>query len=61
MLLVVHSGLDEGARQIGRAGRNLRRAQVIGHGEISAHAILGHDRVVVSRNAIDAIAEVCRA
>jgi len=60
VLVVVHDGKDDGAREIRLAGRNLRRAEVIGHGEISAHAILAHDRLLVSRHALDAIAEVCR-
>jgi large subunit ribosomal protein L4 len=60
VLLVVHGLKDEGARELRLAGRNLRRADVVFHDGISAHAILGHDRVVVSRHALEAIAEVCR-
>jgi len=60
VLLIVHGHKDEGARELRLAGRNLRRADVVFHDGISAHAILGHDRVVVSHHALDAIAEVCR-
>jgi ribosomal protein L4 len=59
VLLVVHAQKDDGAREIHLAGRNLRRASVVAHNDISAHAILAHDRLVVSRNALDALAEVC--
>ncbi len=60
VLLVVHADKDDGARELRLAGRNLRRARVVAHNDISAHAILAHDRVVVSREALEAIAEVCR-
>jgi large subunit ribosomal protein L4 len=60
VLLVLHTNLDETAGQVRRAGRNLRRAAVIGHDGMSAHAVLAHDRVIVSRNALEALAEVCR-
>ncbi|MBV8165113.1 MAG: 50S ribosomal protein L4 [Candidatus Eremiobacteraeota bacterium] len=60
VLLVMHAGKDEAAGQVRRAGRNLRRAAVIGHDGISAHTVLAHDRVIVSRNALDALAEVGR-
>ncbi|HEV2878460.1 MAG TPA: 50S ribosomal protein L4 [Candidatus Eremiobacteraceae bacterium] len=59
VLLAVHAQKDAGAREISLAGRNLRRADVVGHDRVSAHAILAHDRFVVSRNALDALAEVC--
>jgi large subunit ribosomal protein L4 len=59
VLLVVHAQKDDGARETHLAGRNLRRASVVAHNDISAHAILAHDRLVVSRNALDALAEVC--
>ena len=60
MLLVLHSAKDETAGQVQRAGRNLRHTAVIGHDGVSAHAVLVHDRVIVSRNALDALAEVGR-
>jgi large subunit ribosomal protein L4 len=60
VLLVVHAAKDETAGQVRRAGRNLRRAAIIGHDGVSAHAVLAHDRVIVSRNALDALAEVGR-
>lgn len=60
VLLVLHGAKDETAGQVRRAGRNLRRADVIGHDGVSAHAVLAHDRVIVSRNALEALAEVCR-
>jgi len=59
VLLALHPQKDDGAREIRLAGRNLRRAAVVAQNEISAHAILAHDRLVVSRNALDALAEVC--
>jgi large subunit ribosomal protein L4 len=59
VLFVIHRDRDEGAREIERSGRNIARATVIGHGEISVHALLGHDRVFCTKNAYDALAEVC--
>jgi ribosomal protein L4 len=60
VLLVVHHQKDEGAREVYLAGRNLRRADIVAHEGVSAHAILAHDRLLMSRNALDALAEVCR-
>ena len=60
VLLVLHSAKDEAAPQIRRAGRNLRRADVVGYAGLSAHAILTHDRVIVTKHALEALAEVCR-
>jgi large subunit ribosomal protein L4 len=60
VLLAVHAASDEGAREMRLAGRNLRRADVLGHDELSVHSILGHDRVLITKNALDALAEVCR-
>ena len=59
VLLAVHPQKDDGAREIHLAGRNLQRADVVAYSDVSAHAILAHDRFVVSRNALDALAEVC--
>jgi large subunit ribosomal protein L4 len=58
VLLAVH-GDDEGAKEIHLAGRNLRRAQVLGHEELSVHEILAHDRLVLTKRALEALAEVC--
>ena len=60
VLLVLHGAKDETAPSVRRAGRNLRHADVVGHEGVSAHAVLSHDRVIVSRHALEAIAEVCR-
>ncbi|HEV2037902.1 MAG TPA: 50S ribosomal protein L4, partial [Candidatus Eremiobacteraceae bacterium] len=59
VLLAVHTHKDNGARAIALAARNLRHADVVAHDAISAHAILAHDRVLLSRHALDALAEVC--
>ena len=61
VLLVIHHAKDEAAPQIRRVGRNLRRADVADVGQVSAHAVLGHDRVILTRAALEALAEVCRA
>jgi large subunit ribosomal protein L4 len=61
VLVVVHQTKDDAAPQIRRAGRNLRRADVADVASVSAHAVLGHDRVILTQAALDALAEVCRA
>lgn len=61
VVLVLDFERDAHARQIGLAARNLRRAQVLGHHELSVHALLSHDRAVFSQHALDALAEVCGA
>jgi len=58
VLLVVHRDKDEPARLIGSA-RNARRASVSGHGELNVHAILAHDRLLMTKNAYEALVEVC--
>ena len=60
-LLVINRGADAGASAIALAGRNLAHATILGHDEISVHALLAHERVVMTKNAYDAIAEVCGA
>jgi large subunit ribosomal protein L4 len=60
VLLAVDATRDDGAREMHLAGRNLRRADVLRHDELSVHSILGHDRLVITKNALDALAEACR-
>lgn len=59
VLLAVHSGKDSGASEMLLCGRNLRRASVLGYHELSVHVVLAHDRLVLTKNALDALAEVC--
>ena len=61
VLFIVDRGRDEGAREIALSGRNIQHATVLGHAETSVHALLAHDRVIVTKNAYDALAEVCGA
>jgi ribosomal protein L4 len=61
VLFIVDHVRDEGAHEIALAGRNLSNAVVIGHLEASVHAFLAHDRVFCTKNAFEALAEVCGA
>ena len=58
-LFVVNREKDESAAAIEQAGRNLRGLTIVPHGEISAHALLAHHHVIFSKNAYEALAEVC--
>ncbi|MBC5806024.1 MAG: 50S ribosomal protein L4 [Candidatus Eremiobacter antarcticus] len=59
VLLALDAARDVFARQIYLAGRNVRRATVVSHDRLSVHALLSHDRVILTKNALDALAEVC--
>ena len=59
VLFVLDRGRDEGAREISLAGRNLARAKVAAHADVSVHALLAHERAVLTKNAYEALAEVC--
>jgi large subunit ribosomal protein L4 len=61
VLLVLHRDNDENAAAIEQAGRNLRYATIVGHGEVNPHSLLGNDRVIFTKNAYEALAEVCGA
>lgn len=61
VLVIVDRERDAGAREIELSGRNLSRATVVGYAEASVHGVLAHDRVLVTKNAYDALAEVCGA
>ncbi|HXW77131.1 MAG TPA: 50S ribosomal protein L4 [Candidatus Eremiobacteraceae bacterium] len=61
VLFVIDRARDEGAREIALCGRNIAKATVIGHGDVSAHALLAHQRVFVTKNACEKLAEVCGA
>ncbi|HEY5095851.1 MAG TPA: 50S ribosomal protein L4 [Candidatus Eremiobacteraceae bacterium] len=60
-LFVINRGSDEGAAAIAQAGRNLANLTIAGHDEISVHALLAHERIVMTKSAYDALAEVCGA
>ena len=60
-LVVVNREADAGAAAIAQAGRNLANVTIVGHDEISVHALLAHDRIVMTKSAYDALAEVCGA
>ena len=59
IVLVVDRERDDNQLQIRRAARNLQRLSVLGHGELSVHALLSHDRAIFTQHALDALAEVC--
>ena len=61
VLFILDHARDEGAREIALSGRNLPRATILDHGQANVHALLGHDRVLLTKNAYDALAEVCGA
>lgn len=60
-LFVVNGAKDAGAGAIVRCGRNLERVSIVSHAGVSVHALLAHDRVIVTKHAYDALAEVCGA
>jgi len=60
-LFVINRGADAGAAAIAQAGRNLANLTIAGHDEISVHALLAHERIVMTKSAYDALAEVCGA
>ncbi len=61
VLLVVDRARDEGAGAISLSGRNIARATILDHGQANVHALLAHDRVLFTKNAYEALAEVCGA
>jgi large subunit ribosomal protein L4 len=61
VLLVLHPQKDEHAAAIERAGRNLAKATIIAYGEADPHKVLGHERVIFTKHAYEALAEVLGA
>jgi large subunit ribosomal protein L4 len=61
VLLVLHPHKDEHAAAIKRAGHNLANATIVAYGEADPHSLLGHDRVIFTQHAYEALAEVCSA
>ena len=61
VLFVLDRAHDEGANAIALSGRNLSGATILDHGDANVHAVLAHDRVLVTKNAYDRLAEVCGA
>ena len=61
VLFVLDRARDEGAAAIALSGRNLARLTILDHGRANVHAVLAHDRVICTKNAYDALAEVCGA
>jgi large subunit ribosomal protein L4 len=59
VLLAFDTAVDRHATAVWRAARNLRRAKVCGHDDLSVHSILRFDRLVLSAAALKALAEVC--
>jgi large subunit ribosomal protein L4 len=59
VLLVIDRGRDEGAHAIALSGRNLRGATIVDHAQANVHAVLAHDRAIFTKNAYEALAEVC--
>jgi len=39
----------------------LANLTIIGHDEVSVHALLAHHKIVMTKSAYDALAEVCGA
>jgi large subunit ribosomal protein L4 len=59
VLFVLHPKKDEHAGAIARAGRNLAKATFIPFPQTDPHNVLAHDRVIFTKNAYEALAEVC--
>lgn len=59
VLLAVHTTDDKHAHQIYLAARNLRHAKVAAYDDLSVHSILRYDRLLLSKAALTALAEVC--
>jgi len=59
IVLVVHRERDPKGDDLRRAAGNLARLTLVGHGELSVHALLSHDRAIFTQAALDALAEVC--
>jgi large subunit ribosomal protein L4 len=60
-LLVVNRTADASAAAIAQAGRNLQNLTILGHDDLSVHALLAHGKIVMTKGAYDALAEVCGA
>jgi len=61
VLFLIDREKDEHADAIALAGRNLRGLTIAPVAGVSAHALLAHDRVIFTKNAYEALAEVCSA
>ena len=59
VLLIVDRVKDANAEAIERAGRNLARASILDYKEVNPYALLAHERVIFTKNALQALAEVC--
>jgi large subunit ribosomal protein L4 len=59
VLLGMHATDDRNAREVWLAARNLRGVKVCTHDRLSVHSILRHDRLLLSKAALEALAEVC--
>ncbi len=60
-LLVVHATRDPHAAALRLAGRNLARGRVMTHHEVSVHALLRHERIILTSEALAGLAQVCHA
>jgi ribosomal protein L4 len=60
-LFVVNRTADASAAAIAQAGRNLHNLTILGHDDLSVHALLAHEKIVMTKGAYDALAEVCGA
>lgn len=61
VLLAVHREKDDGARALELSGRNAAGATVVGHDEVTVYALLGHERIILTKPAFEALVEVCGA
>jgi len=62
VLVIVQRERDaEPGAALARTARNARRATVVGHDATNVHALLAHDRILVTKNAYEALAEACDA
>ena len=60
VLVVFHrAGDGDAGIALARTGRNAARATIVDHREISPHDILAADRLLVTKNAYEALSEVC--
>lgn len=61
VLFVMHREKDEHAGAIAQAGRNLKRVTIVSFGDVNAHSLLAHERIIFTKHAYEALAEVCGA
>lgn len=60
VLVLIHRADDgDAGTALARTGGNAARARVIGYTAIDPHAVLAHDRIVMTKRAYEALTQVC--